>query len=161
MMLRELQAFEACWLDLKDIYPTSQQDNTLIAHAMGQLVDALKQPTEIEQELPDHLQILFRRLALAYFQGYFPARACSLKSLPSHSDEPPTQPPAVDDETATCPAIEAAVDQVRTLARQAQDRMRMSRGHPGNTSLNELKTLIIEFPDYWQTNPLPRQSPGN
>jgi hypothetical protein len=164
MMLRELQAFEACWLDLKDSYPTSQQDNTLIAHAMGQLVDAFKPPTAIEQELPDHLQILFRRLALAYFQGYFPARSGSLKSAPRHPSEQTAGAPAVDrvSPSETCPAIVAAVDQVRELALQAQERMRLSRAaHPTNASLNELETLIIKFPDYWQADSMPRESPGN
>ena len=72
MMLREMQAFQACWIDLKDDYPTSREDNTLIAQAMGQLVDRYHKPEEIENSLPEYLQPLFRRLAVAYFQGYEP-----------------------------------------------------------------------------------------
>jgi hypothetical protein len=150
MMLRELQAFEACWLDLKDTYPTSQQDNTLIAHAMGQLVDSLKKPAEIEQDLPDHLQILFRRLALAYFQGYFPSRKCSLKAAPekAHLSVTVSPPPPVK-----CPEISAAVARVKTLAQQAQERMEKSRAKRRNAEdFHEMETLIIEFPEHWQAD---------
>jgi len=57
MMLRELAGFEACWLDLKDIYPTTRQDNRLITHAMGQLVDGLEKPAQVEQAMPDRAKI--------------------------------------------------------------------------------------------------------
>lgn len=89
MLLRELEAFEACWLDLKDQYPTSRQDNTLIAHAMGQIVDLVEKPDQVERSLPDHLKILFRRLAIAYFQGYIPRHA-----HPAPMKPVPVAPPA-------------------------------------------------------------------
>jgi hypothetical protein len=142
MMLRELQAFEACWLDLKDVYPTSGQDNMLIAHAMGQLVDSLAKPAQIEQDLPEHLKGLFRRLALAYFQGYAheegqdDARAIAQRW-------PMSQPFPQDD--CQQRAIAAAVSQVRALAQKK----RIGRDRP-TTPMSEMETLIIDFPEHWK-----------
>jgi hypothetical protein len=143
MMLRELKAFEACWLDLKDVYPTSGQDNMLIAHAMGQLVDCLAKPNQVEQDLPSHLQGLFRRLALAYFQGYSATErqaAAAVVTLPvpqpcSHGDRQRRQD------------ISAAVERVKTLARQTQSRMCTSRGQAFQCVTSEMETLIIHFSD--------------
>lgn len=137
MMLRELPAFQACWLDLKDKYPTTREDNTLIAHALGQILEGYDRPGAVEAALPDHLKILFRRLALAYFQGYFPARAKQANS-PSYST------PA----ESSCPEIAAAVAQVRVLAQQARQRLKQS---PSGQTLapSEMDTLVIEFPDHW------------
>ena len=43
MMLREMQAFQACWIDLKDDYPTSREDNTLICPGYGAASRSLSQ----------------------------------------------------------------------------------------------------------------------
>lgn len=150
IMLREMNAFEACWLDLKDIYPTSQADNTLIAQAMGQLVDQYKKPAQVEQDLPDHLRILFRRLALAYFQGYV------LRSKPVSVIKPR---PIVT--APSCPvtperrqlAISDAVAQVRALAEKAQQRM-VASGQC-QAEFCDMETLVVEFPENWQPDGQP------
>ncbi|MGB3200500.1 MAG: hypothetical protein WBA99_06340 [Nodosilinea sp.] len=146
MMLRELEAFEACWLDLKDVYPTNGPDNRLITYAMGQLVDLLEKPAQVEQGLPDHLKILFRRLALAYFQGYFPRQtsqstgsAAQTKArLGTPSDHQRRQ------------EIAAAVDRVKALARKSHLRMCKARGLSSPCAISELETLVVEFPEHWQ-----------
>lgn len=142
MMLRELKAFEACWLDLKDVYPTSGQDNMLIAHAMGQLVDCLAKPAQVEQDLPGHLQGLFRRLALAYFQGYSPAEgqfeAAMVTRLPIPQPGPRSDRQQRQD-------ISAAVERVKALAQKTQARMCTARGQAGQCAVSDLETLIIEF----------------
>lgn len=145
MMLRELPAFQACWLDLKDRYPTNREDNTLIAHALGQILDGYDRPASVEAALPDHLKILFRRLALAYFQGYFPAVAGDPNS---GVVKPPVTPAAPWPGQSPCPDIAAAVAQVRVLAQQA--RLRMQQSSTGQTmAASEMDTLVIEFPDHW------------
>jgi hypothetical protein len=142
MMLRELKAFEACWLDLKDVYPTSGQDNMLIAHAMGQLVDCLAKPTQIEQDLPGHLQALFRRLALAYFQGYSATerQAAAAVTLPIPQPCPQSDRQQRQD-------ISAAVERVKALAQKTQARMCMARGQAVQCAISDMDTLIIEFAD--------------
>ncbi len=146
MMLRELDAFEACWLDLKDIYPTSGQDNRLLTQAMGQLVDLTAKPAQVEQDLPDHLKILFRRLALAYFQGYFPGQA--RQSVVRRARVPATPPPQGDHQRRQ--DISAAVSQVKALAQKTQARIRQGRGQVSQVAMSEMETLIIEFPEHWQ-----------
>ena len=167
MLLRELEAFEACWLDLKDTYPTSRQDNTLIAHAMGQIVDFVEKPNQVEQSLPDHLKILFRRLAIAYFQGYIPRHTHPIPIKPV--DVRPTASPAtaattLARTTVNAPSdqvqkqeISAAVEQVRMLANQAQMRLRhsqVSRNCPMPTGcrIEEMDTLIVDFPEHWHAD---------
>jgi hypothetical protein len=146
MMLRELDAFEACWLDLKDIYPTNGQDNMLIAHAMGQLVDLLAKPAQVEQDLPDHLKDLFRRLALAYFQGYRPGDGRQGAAMMARL--PITLPP--QDQCQRRQDISAAVSQVKALAQKTQARIRQGRGQASPVPMSEMETLIIEFPEHWQ-----------
>jgi hypothetical protein len=143
MMLRELDAFEACWLDLKDIYPTSGQDNRLITQAMGQLVDFIAKPTQVEQDLPDHLKILFRRLALAYFQGYVsrPGNQGAVKATPL------TSTPA--DGGQRQQEIAAAVSQVKALAQQSQARLRQNGGASPQSDISEMETLILDGPQHW------------
>ncbi|MFQ4134820.1 hypothetical protein PGN35_000715 [Nodosilinea sp. PGN35] len=143
MMLRELKAFEACWLDLKDVYPTSGQDNMLIAHAMGQLVDALAKPAQVEQDLPDSLKGLFRRLALAYFQGYSPAEG-QLEALGARQ---PTAQPCLHSDRQRRQDISAAVERVKALAHKTQARMCAARGQAAQCATSEMETLIIEFSD--------------
>ena len=138
MMLREMQAFQACWIDLKDDYPTSREDNTLIAQAMGQLVDRYQKPQEVEASLPDYLQPLFRRLALAYFQGYEPqddAEAVAVQGPGKHR-----QPEA----------ITAAVGKVQWLAKRAQHQNQTVR-QSQDKSFSEMDTLIIEIPEHWRS----------
>ncbi len=160
MLLRELEAFEACWLDLRDQYPTSRQDNTLIAHAMGQLVDLVEKPDQVERSLPDHLKILFRRLAIAYFQGYIPHQ-----NVPSETVSAPTQRPRYPTTTAIKPPPEqrqkqeifVAVEQVRVLAKQAQARLQKSRGrrqnpNPQGFRAEDMETLVVDFPEHWHNN---------
>ncbi|MBD2425270.1 hypothetical protein [Phormidium sp. FACHB-1136] len=171
MLLRELEAFEACWFDLKDTYPTTRQDNTLIAHSMGQIVDLVEKPDQVEKSLPDHLKILFRRLAIAYFQGYIPHRART--STPSVPMAPPVRPVTTtttavkttpetlqkQETTATRQKqeISAAVEQVRRLANQAQARMQRSQVNrdcpvPAGCSIADMDTLIVDFPEHWHTD---------
>lgn len=147
MMLRELEAFEACWLDLKDVYPTSSQDNMLIAHSMGQLVDLTTRPDQVERDLPGHLKILFRRLALAYFQGYIPTRG---KQVSAALASLPTALPSPDGETRQRQDISTAVDQVKALAKKNQARLCKKRGQAASCALSDMETLIIEFPEHWQ-----------
>lgn len=154
MLLRELEAFEACWLDLKDQYPTSRQDNTLIAHSMGQIVDLVEKPDQVEKSLPNHLKILFRRLAIAYFQGYIPRHAhpTSIKTA-----APPVSAATVvkaPPEHIQKQEISAAVEQVRMLASQAQVRLRQSKisrdcPMPEGCSIEDMDTLIVDFPEHW------------
>ncbi|MBE9159743.1 hypothetical protein IQ265_23330 [Nodosilinea sp. LEGE 06152] len=147
MMLRELEAFEACWLDLKDIYPTSGQDNTLIAHAMGQLVDLLEKPARVEQNLPSHLKTLFRQLALAYFRGYSREAGEAEAAL---VDRSPVSPPCPTSDRQRRQEISAAVERVKALAQKTQSRMCTARGQVTHCALSELETLVIDFPEHWQ-----------
>lgn len=145
MMLRELEAFEACWLDCKDIYPTSGQDNMEIAHAMAQLVDFIEKPAQIEQDLPEHLKGLFRRLALAYFQGY--SRQEGQSETVGMVHRPMAQPSPTPERRRQ--EISAAVEQVKALAQQTQLRMRKSQRQVNQCATSEMETLIIEFPEHW------------
>jgi hypothetical protein len=147
MMLRELEAFEACWLDLKDTYPTSSQDNILITHAMGQLVDLLEKPAQVEQNLPDHLKVLFRQLALAYFQGYLPQAE---RPSEAHSPQPvvPQSPPPSDQQRRQ--EITTAVNRIKTLAQKTEARLQQHRGQTRPCPLSEMETLVIDFPEHWQ-----------
>jgi alkanesulfonate monooxygenase SsuD/methylene tetrahydromethanopterin reductase-like flavin-dependent oxidoreductase (luciferase family) len=146
-MLREIQAFEACWLDLKDSHPTNREDKTLIAQAMGQLVDGYRKPGQVESDLPEHLRILFRRLALAYFQGYFPAHPLDV------SPESTAPIPVVaGGSQPQHPEIAAAVAQVKQLAAQARTRMQKTRRGRA-VAASEIETLIIEFPEPWPSVP--------
>jgi hypothetical protein len=142
MMLREMQAFQACWMDLKDDYPTSREDNTLIAQAMGQLVDRYQKPNEVEESLPDYLQPLFRRLALAYFQGY--ETQAPLEGEPSLPG-PQSLPPCAQQQ-----AIAATANQVQWLAQRARHNQKTTRQAEG-IPLSEMDTLIIEIPEHWRT----------
>ena len=159
MLLRELEAFEACWFDLKDTYPTTRQDNTLIAHSMGQIVDLVEKPDQVEKSLPDHLKILFRRLAIAYFQGYIPGQSRSA-AAPPVPVAPPVRPVTTATAVKTPPEtrqkqeISAAVEQVRLLANQAQARLRQSKVSrdcpvPAGCSIEDMETLIVDFPEHW------------
>ncbi|MEB3289813.1 MAG: hypothetical protein VKI82_07850 [Leptolyngbya sp.] len=160
MLLRELEAFEACWLDLRDQYPTNRQDNTLIAHAMGQLVDLVEKPDQVELSLPDHLKILFRRLALAYFQGYIPHDPAT-SSAPPAPRHTPHQPVATvlkaPPEQRQKQEISVAVEQVRVLAKQAQARVQQSRSRrqipdPKGFRAEDMETLVVDFPEHWHNN---------
>jgi hypothetical protein len=142
MLLREMQAFQACWMDLKDDYPTSREDNTLIAQAMGQLVDRYQKPQEIEASLPDYLQPLFRRLALAYFQGYEPH---DTHGVPGNDAETNCGSQGVHQNQA----IAAAVGKVQWLAQRARhnhQEVRQAKDKP----FSEMDTLIIEIPEHWE-----------
>ncbi|MEO1591986.1 MAG: hypothetical protein AAFU71_11925 [Cyanobacteria bacterium J06632_22] len=72
--IRGIQAFDACWDALKQTYPTSQAENTLLVQSMGRFVDAYGTQAEIRATLPQPLQILFDRLIDAYINGYVPAQ---------------------------------------------------------------------------------------
>lgn len=140
-MFRGIQAFEARWIDLKSHHPTTKDDNTVIAHAMGQLIDQYQTPVQIERELPDHLQGLFRELALAYFQGYSPL---------SETEEQSSSTVAADvlsSDAKTCD-ISVAVEKVRVLARNAQ-RSDTSFWSSKALDPSEADTLIIQFPEGW------------
>ncbi|MEL6138884.1 MAG: hypothetical protein AAFR42_15925 [Cyanobacteria bacterium J06628_6] len=71
-VIKGIQAFEACWKALKQTYPTSKADNTLLVQSMGQYVDAYGTQAEIRSSLPQPLQELFDRLIDAYVNGYMP-----------------------------------------------------------------------------------------
>ncbi len=151
MLLRELEAFEACWLDLKDIYPTNRQDNTQIAQAMGQLVDRREKPDNVERALPKHLKILFRRLAIAYFQGYFlrPTRQAA-PPLEGASSEPVLEPgPEPHPDVIRQQEISDAVAQVKALAKQAQRRLAQAYPGPVSHPMQDLDTLVIDLPEHW------------
>lgn len=113
----------------------------LIAHAMGQLVDCLAKPTQIERDLPSHLQGLFRRLALAYFQGY------SAAEEPFEAAPLPVPQPCPRSDRQRRQEISAAVERVKALAQQTQARLCTSRGQAAQCATSEMETLIIEFSD--------------
>lgn len=142
MLLREMQAFQACWMDIKDDYPTSRKDNTLIAQAMGQLVDRYQKPQEIEAALPDYLRPLFRRLALAYFQGYEPRAVADGEGADATTGDCTRADSQHRD-------IAAAVDKVQWLAQRARHSTQDARQAPGNP-FSEMDTLIIEIPEHWK-----------
>ncbi|PSR17508.1 hypothetical protein C8255_12290 [filamentous cyanobacterium CCP3] len=119
----------------------------LIAHAMGQLVDLLEKPAQVEQGLPDHLKILFRRLALAYFQGYFPQPTQPTMRPVAEVLVSPTRP----SDCQRRQDISAAVDRVKALAQKTQARMCANRGQAAQCAISELETLVIEFPEHWQS----------
>jgi hypothetical protein len=143
MMLREMQAFQACWMDLKDDYPTSREDNTLIAQAMGQLVDRYQKPEDIENSLPEYLQPLFRRLAVAYFQGYEPRPR-------DHSDAVDASGAASGQQVGQQREIVAAVNKMQWLAQRARHENQQARKTDGLT-FSEMETLIIEIPEHWRS----------
>ncbi len=143
MMLREMQAFQACWMDLTDDYPTSREDNTLIAQAMGQLVDRYQTPQDVEESLPDYLRPLFRRLALAYFQGYEP-------QTPTDGNFRHFSAAHTDQDDHQQQAIAAAVDKVQWLAQRARYQ-HQSVGQSQEPTFSEMDTLIIEIPEHWRT----------
>lgn len=64
-----IQAFEARWRALTKDHPTTKNDNTAIAQAMAQLIDQYQSPQQVEAALPEHLKLLFRELAIAYFRA--------------------------------------------------------------------------------------------
>ncbi|MEL6326757.1 MAG: hypothetical protein AAFQ61_07620 [Cyanobacteria bacterium J06626_23] len=71
-VIKGIQAFEACWNALKQTYPTSKADNTLLVQSMGRYVDAYGTQAEIRSSLPQPLHALFDRLIDAYVNGYVP-----------------------------------------------------------------------------------------
>ncbi|HEY9763846.1 MAG TPA: hypothetical protein V6D07_15045 [Trichocoleus sp.] len=139
-MLTGIQAFEARWIDLRSHHPTTKDDNTVIAHAMGQLIDQYQTPIQIERELPDHLQGLFRELAQAYFQGYSPLSETDGQNLAL------TKANVLSSGEKTCD-ISIAVEKVKVLARNSQRPETSSSRRP--VELSEADTLIIEFPEGW------------
>ena len=141
IMLRGVQAFEARWLAVRSQHPTTRDDNTVIAHAMGQLIDQYQTPAQIETELPDHLKSLFRELATAYFRGYIPAQEAAA--------EPAAAPVTVaHGADHTHREISAAVEKVRTLAQNSRCSVNAGpKCRPDDPS--EAETLIIEFPEGW------------
>jgi hypothetical protein len=72
IMLKGVKAFEACWTALKQTYPTSKAENTLLVQSMGRFVDHYATQAEIRETLPDALKKLFDRLVDAYLNGYDP-----------------------------------------------------------------------------------------
>lgn len=69
-MLVGIKAFEARWLELRDLYPTTAAENIIIAHAMGRLTDHYETAEEIVGTLPSRLRALFQELMDAYLNGY-------------------------------------------------------------------------------------------
>lgn len=142
-MLRGIQAFEARWLTLVSQHPTTRDDNTVIAHAMGQLIDQYQTPVQVEGDLPEHLKGLFRELAMAYFRGYVPESSTGV--IRENLTPPPPRPPL---EHPAQPDIAVAIEKVRALARSARCSVNARPGcRPDDPS--EAETLIIEFPDGW------------
>jgi hypothetical protein len=148
MLLREMQAFQACWMDLKDDYPTNREDNTLLAQAMGQLVDCYQKPQEVEESLPDYLKPLFRRLAVAYFQGYEPRRRVDI-DLETGIGE--TLDNAPESDGTQHQAIVAAVEKVRWLAQRSRETQPAANKAQPQT-FSEMDTLIIEIPEHWRSS---------
>ncbi|MBD0334429.1 MAG: hypothetical protein ICV62_02975 [Cyanobacteria bacterium Co-bin13] len=139
-----MQAFEARWLDLRGHHPTTRDDNTVIAHAMGQLIDQYQPPVQVENALPEHLKGLFRELAFAYFRGYVPDSETAVAELTGAQPRSNSPARANSDQRE----ISAAVEKVRALAQKALCSVHPSRGCcPDNP--NEADTLIIEFPEGW------------
>ncbi|MEO0533514.1 MAG: hypothetical protein AAF215_06560 [Cyanobacteria bacterium P01_A01_bin.123] len=69
-MLVGIKAFEARWLELRSLYPTTAEENIIIAHAMGRLTDHYETAEEIIGTLPIQLRTLFQELMEAYLNGY-------------------------------------------------------------------------------------------
>lgn len=144
-MLTGIPAFEARWLSLRLRYPTSLEENLLIAQAMGQLVDNYASPHIIEARLPRHLRSLFEELAIAYFHGYTPAPESAPAAQSGHQSSALPHPQQ---------NISAAVEQVRQLARQIGQRRRHDPRFASD--LNEADTLVVEFTDNWPESRHPK-----
>ncbi|MEO0539981.1 MAG: hypothetical protein AAFZ80_03840 [Cyanobacteria bacterium P01_A01_bin.105] len=124
--IQGIQAFEACWTALKQIYPTSQAENTLLIQSMGRYVDAYSTQDEIRAGLPQPLQPLFDRLIDAYTNGYNPTQL---------SPEALTQPVLVSSSTGPGPQrLTAATLAVAELRHQS----------PTATVVSEADTFVLD-----------------
>jgi hypothetical protein len=137
-----IQAFEARWRALTKDHPTTKNDNTAIAQAMAQLIDQYQSPQQVEAALPEHLKLLFRELAIAYFQGCrlgLGASNWAGDAAPAAIAEPPP---------AAAVEIAPAVEQVRRLCQQHR-RATAAHNRASAEDPSETETLIIEFPNGW------------
>ncbi len=130
-VVRGIQAFEACWKSLKQTYPTSQTENTLLVQSMGRFVDAYGTQEEIRDNLPQPLQTLFDRLIDAYINGYTPAEA-----KPMELPQPVTLPEAT---TAVVPAPRRVT--ATTLAMTE-----LRRQLPETSVASEAETFVLDIP---------------
>ncbi|MEM9162507.1 MAG: hypothetical protein AAGC54_05490 [Cyanobacteria bacterium P01_F01_bin.4] len=117
-MLTGIQAFEACWTAIKQAYPTSQRENTLLIQAMGQFVDQYATREEICQTLPTSLSTLFDRLVDAYLNGYTPGSNFQRVAKPAR--------------------------QRMSAATLAASQLRSQRG----SSINDADTFIVDSPTF-------------
>lgn len=144
-MLVGIQAFEACWTELRGQYPTSAADNTLIAHAMGRLIDRYETPVAAENNLPTNLRTLFRELAKAYFHGYEPRLDLGYgieKGIPLVS----RTHPEVTKATHLSASEQAVIARLKNLANRTPCDLQPGRHQCQLEDFALAETLIIERP---------------
>ena len=145
-MIKGIQAFEACWMNLRASYPTGPAQNLMIAQAMGKVTDCYGTAEEIERTLPTDLQTLFRTLIHAYFNGYavksLPAEKSRLSAI-SDRNQPikSTQKSQLSGGASRADASGKPTQPNKT----AQHTRRNNQDFWG-TNRNEADTLIIELP---------------
>ncbi|MDJ0707438.1 MAG: hypothetical protein QNJ46_29540 [Leptolyngbyaceae cyanobacterium MO_188.B28] len=145
-MLKGIQAFDACWLHLRSLYPTGRAENLMIAQAMGQVTDRYGTVEEVEQALPKDLKVLFRKLVHAYFHGYPvnspPTEASGKGSMPKQSQS--IEPTQKADANIYGESKKASI---KPSLVQKILRKRRLRDHAFSLSdPNESATLILENP---------------
>mgnify|MGYP001795506594 CR=1 FL=1 len=129
--IRGIKAFDACWVALKQTYPTSSAESTLLVQAMGRFVDAYGTQTEIRTGLPQPLQTLFDRLVDAYVNGYVPVQP-----------KPADLPQAVAVPTATTAVVPAPPRGTATTLAMAELRQQF----PEPALVNEAETFVLDTP---------------
>ncbi len=130
-VIKGIRAFDACWKALKQTYPTSQAENTLLVQSMGRFVDAYGTRAEICASLPQPLQILFDRLVDAYVNGYVPAEA-----KPQDLPKPISLPNAVTAVVPAPPRVTATTLAIAELRQQL----------PAPALANEAETFVLDAP---------------
>ena len=143
-MIKGIQAFNACWLRLRSLYPTGRAENLMIAQAMGRVTDHYGSVEEIEQTLPSNLKSLFRKLAHAYFHGYpVDSKTTETSSAAAIANRTQQSESTRKSQLNRAPAITHDSGKAALVKKLLQNRLR--RGHDFClTNPNESATLIIE-----------------
>lgn len=144
-MLVGIQAFEACWTELRGHYPTSAADNTLIAHAMGRLIDRYETPVAAENTLPTNLRTLFRELAKAYFHGYEPKRDLE-REIEKGSPRVSYTHPEMTRATQLSASEQAVIARLKNLANRTHCDLQPGKRQCQLEDFAFAETLIIERP---------------
>ncbi|MDJ0707223.1 MAG: hypothetical protein QNJ46_28445 [Leptolyngbyaceae cyanobacterium MO_188.B28] len=145
-MIKGIQAFEACWKNLRASHPTGPAQNLMIAQAMGQVTDHYGTAEEIERTLPTDLQALFRTLIHAYFNGYAVKSPPAAKSSSGRFAKQGLPVQSSQKSQLSGRGSKPAASRRSSKADQPSQ-ARLSSCHNGwGKPRNEAETLIIEFP---------------